>query len=43
MGVKSAVDAIRATDIMMAGKSAVVAGYGDVEGNCASLVGAGAK
>ena len=42
---ESAVDAIRrATDIMMAGKSAVVAGYGDVgKGTVASLVGAGAR
>ena len=42
---ESAVDAIRrATDIMMAGKSAVVAGYGDVgKGTAASLSGAGAR
>ena len=41
----SAVDAIRrATDIMMAGKVAVVAGYGDVgKGSAASLRGAGAR
>jgi adenosylhomocysteinase len=42
---ESAVDAIRrATDIMLAGKSAVVAGYGDVgKGTAASLKGAGAR
>ena len=42
---ESAVDAIRrATDIMMAGKVAVVAGYGDVgKGTSASLRGAGAR
>ena len=42
---ESAVDAIRrATDIMMAGKVAVVAGYGDVgKGTAASLSGAGAR
>jgi len=42
---ESAVDAIRrATDTMMAGKVAVVAGYGDVgKGTAASLVGAGAR
>ncbi len=42
---ESAVDAIRrATDIMMAGKVAVVAGYGDVgKGTAASLKGAGAR
>jgi adenosylhomocysteinase len=42
---ESAVDAIRrATDIMMAGKVAVVAGYGDVgKGTVASLSGAGAR
>jgi adenosylhomocysteinase len=42
---ESAVDAIRrATDVMMAGKVAVVAGYGDVgKGTAASLVGAGAR
>ena len=42
---ESAVDAIRrATDIMMAGKVATVAGYGDVgKGTVASLVGAGAR
>ncbi|MEI6866609.1 adenosylhomocysteinase [Flavicella sp.] len=42
---ESAVDAIRrATDIMMAGKVAVVAGYGDVgKGSAASLAGAGAR
>jgi adenosylhomocysteinase len=42
---ESAVDAIRrATDIMMAGKVAVVAGYGDVgKGSAASLRGAGAR
>jgi adenosylhomocysteinase len=42
---ESAVDAIRrATDIMMAGKVAVVAGYGDVgKGTAASLAGAGAR
>jgi len=42
---ESAVDAIRrATDIMLAGKSAVVAGYGDVgKGTAASLSGAGAR
>ncbi|NNF21582.1 MAG: adenosylhomocysteinase, partial [Saprospiraceae bacterium] len=41
---ESCVDAIRrATDIMMAGKVAVVAGYGDVgKGSVASLQGAGA-
>jgi adenosylhomocysteinase len=39
------VDAIRrATDVMMAGKVAVVAGYGDVgKGSAASLRGAGAR
>lgn len=42
---ESLVDAIRrATDIMMAGKVAVVAGYGDVgKGSAASLAGAGAR
>jgi adenosylhomocysteinase len=42
---ESAVDAIRrATDIMMAGKVAVVAGYGDVgKGTAASLQGAGCR
>jgi len=42
---ESCVDAIRrATDIMMAGKVAVVAGYGDVgKGSVASLAGAGAR
>ena len=42
---ESAVDAIRrATDIMLAGKSAVVAGYGDVgKGTVASLKGAGCR
>jgi len=42
---ESAVDAIRrATDVMMAGKVAVVAGYGDVgKGTAASLQGAGAR
>ncbi len=42
---ESAVDAIRrATDIMMAGKVAVVAGYGDVgKGTAESLRGAGAR
>jgi len=42
---ESAVDAIRrATDIMIAGKVAVVAGYGDVgKGTAASLRGAGAR
>ena len=42
---ESAADAIRrATDIMMAGKVAVVAGYGDVgKGTAASLRGAGAR
>ncbi|WBO83544.1 adenosylhomocysteinase [Hymenobacter yonginensis] len=42
---ESAVDAIRrATDVMMAGKVAVVAGYGDVgKGTAASLLGAGAR
>jgi len=42
---ESAVDAIRrATDTMMAGKVAVVAGYGDVgKGTAASLQGAGAR
>lgn len=42
---ESAVDAIRrATDIMMAGKVAVVAGYGDVgKGTADSLRGAGAR
>ncbi|MCI0449703.1 MAG: adenosylhomocysteinase [Chlorobi bacterium] len=42
---ESLVDAIRrATDIMMAGKVAVVAGYGDVgKGSCQSLRGAGAR
>jgi adenosylhomocysteinase len=42
---ESAVDAIRrATDIMMAGKVAIVCGYGDVgKGTAASLSGAGAR
>ncbi len=42
---ESAVDAIRrATDLMIAGKVAVVAGYGDVgKGTAASLRGAGAR
>ncbi|QTN37732.1 adenosylhomocysteinase [Cryomorphaceae bacterium] len=42
---ESAVDAIRrATDVMVAGKVAVVAGYGDVgKGTAASLSGAGAR
>ena len=42
---ESAVDAIRrATDIMMAGKVAIVCGYGDVgKGTAASLQGAGAR
>ncbi|MBP6312150.1 MAG: adenosylhomocysteinase [Flavobacteriales bacterium] len=42
---ESAVDAIRrATDVMMAGKVAVVCGYGDVgKGTAASLSGAGAR
>jgi adenosylhomocysteinase len=42
---ESLVDAVRrATDIMMAGKVAVVAGYGDVgKGSAASLRGAGAR
>jgi len=42
---ESAVDAIRrATDIMLAGKVATVAGYGDVgKGTAASLVGGGAR
>jgi len=42
---ESAVDAIRrATDVMMAGKVAVVAGYGDVgKGTALSLRGAGAR
>jgi adenosylhomocysteinase len=42
---ESLVDAIRrATDLMMAGKVAVVAGYGDVgKGSAASLSGAGAR
>ena len=42
---ESLVDAIRrATDIMMAGKVAIVAGYGDVgKGSAASLRGAGAR
>ncbi|MFQ3575859.1 MAG: adenosylhomocysteinase [Cytophagales bacterium] len=42
---ESLVDGIRrATDIMMAGKVAVVAGYGDVgKGSAASLLGAGAR
>ncbi|MDA9945715.1 adenosylhomocysteinase [Schleiferiaceae bacterium] len=42
---ESAVDAIRrATDVMIAGKVAVVAGYGDVgKGTSASLRGAGAR
>ncbi len=42
---ESAVDAIRrATDVMMAGKVAVVAGYGDVgKGSAASLRGAGCR
>ena len=41
---ESLVDAIRrATDVMMAGKVAVVGGYGDVgKGSAASLRGAGA-
>ena len=44
-GQESAVDAIRrATDVMIAGKVAVVAGYGDVgKGTAASLRGAGAR
>jgi adenosylhomocysteinase len=42
---ESLVDGIRrATDVMMAGKTAVVAGYGDVgKGSAASLQGAGAR
>src|SRR5690606_389804 len=42
---ESLVDAIRrATDVMMAGKVAVVGGYGDVgKGSAASLRGAGAR
>lgn len=42
---ESLVDAIRrATDVMLAGKVAVVAGYGDVgKGSAASLVGAGCR
>ncbi|MCF6360253.1 MAG: adenosylhomocysteinase [Cyclobacteriaceae bacterium] len=42
---ESLVDAIRrATDVMMAGKVAVVAGYGDVgKGSAASLAGAGTR
>ena len=42
---ESLVDAIRrATDVMMAGKDAVVAGYGDVgKGSAASLQGAGCR
>ena len=42
---ESAVDAIRrATDVMMAGKVAIVCGYGDVgKGTAASLRGAGAR
>ncbi len=42
---ESAVDAIRrATDVMIAGKVAIVAGYGDVgKGTAASLSGAGAR
>ena len=42
---ESLVDGIRrATDTMMAGKSAVVCGYGDVgKGSAASLAGAGAR
>lgn len=42
---ESCVDAIRrATDVMLAGKVAVVAGYGDVgKGSAASLAGAGAR
>jgi adenosylhomocysteinase len=42
---ESLVDSIRrATDVMIAGKVAVVAGYGDVgKGSAASLVGAGAR
>lgn len=42
---ESLVDAIRrATDVMMAGKVAVVAGYGDVgKGSAASLLGAGCR
>jgi adenosylhomocysteinase len=42
---ESLVDAIRrATDVMMAGKTAVVAGYGDVgKGSAASLRGAGCR
>jgi len=42
---ESCVDAIRrATDVMMAGKVAVVAGYGDVgKGSAASLAGAGCR
>jgi adenosylhomocysteinase len=44
-GCESCVDAIRrATDVMMAGKVAVVAGYGDVgKGSAESLRGAGAR
>ena len=42
---ESLVDAIRrSTDVMMAGKVAIVAGYGDVgKGSAASLQGAGAR
>ena len=42
---ESLVDSIRrATDVMMAGKVAVVCGYGDVgKGSAASLIGAGAR
>jgi adenosylhomocysteinase len=42
---ESLVDSIRrATDVMMAGKVAIVCGYGDVgKGSAASLVGAGAR
>ena len=42
---ESLVDAIRrATDVMMAGKVAIVCGYGDVgKGSAASLLGAGAR
>src|SRR5690606_34698257 len=42
---ESLVDGIRrATDVMMAGKTAVVCGYGDVgKGSAASLRGAGAR
>jgi adenosylhomocysteinase len=44
-GKESLVDAIRrSTDVMMAGKVAIVAGYGDVgKGSAASLRGAGAR